>query len=152
MPSDPFVATLEEWIKVSRHRLMRNFIDYARKSGLSMSHIGALFHLYHEGTCGVTELGNHLDVTSAAASQMLERLVQQGLILRTEDPDDRRVRQIVLTDKGNRVLEEGIRAQKMWLGDLTETLSAAEKEDITVGLKILIEKVRTLKQPVEFAN
>ena len=152
MPSDPFVATLEEWIKVSRHRLMRNFIDYARKSGLSMSHIGALFHLYHEGTCGVTELGNHLDVTSAAASQMLERLVQQGLILRTEDPDDRRVKQIVLTDKGNRVLEEGIRAQKMWLGDLTETLSAAEKEDITVGLKILIEKVRTLKQPVEFAN
>ena len=148
MPSDPFVATLEEWIKVSRHRLMRNFIDYARKSGLSMSHIGALFHLYHEGTCGVTELGNHLDVTSAAASQMLERLVQQDLILRTEDPDDRRVKQIVLTDKGNRVLEEGIRARQRWLDDLTETLSDAEKETITVGLNILIEKARNLKQPV----
>jgi len=100
MPVDPFVATLEEWIKVSRHRMMRNFIDYARRSGLSMSHIGALFHLHHEGTCGVTELGNHLDVSSAAASQMLERLVQQDLIQRTEDPDDRRVKQIVLTDKG----------------------------------------------------
>ncbi len=39
MQTDPFVATLEEWIKVSMHRSMRNFISYARKSGLSMSHI-----------------------------------------------------------------------------------------------------------------
>jgi DNA-binding MarR family transcriptional regulator len=152
MPSDPFVATLEEWIKVSRHRLMRNFIDYARRSGLSMSHIGALFHLYHEGTCGVTELGNHLDVSSAAASQMLERLVQQDLIQRTEDPDDRRVRQIVLTEKGSRILEEGIRAQQRWLGDLTESLSETEKETITAGLNILIEKVKVLKQSAEFTD
>jgi len=152
MPSDPFIATLEEWIKVSRHRLMRNFIDYARRSGLSMSHIGALFHLHHEGTCGVTELGNHLDVSSAAASQMLERLVQQDLIQRTEDPDDRRVRQIVLTEKGSRILEEGIRAQQRWLGDLTESLSETEKETITAGLNILIEKAKALKQPAEFAD
>jgi len=117
MQSDPFVATLEEWIKVTMHRSKRNFIHNARKSGLSMSQIGALLHIHHEGMCGVTELGNHLDVTSAAASQMLERLVQQGLILRTEDPEDRRVKQIVLTNKGNRILEDGIRARLSWLED-----------------------------------
>ena len=149
MQTDPFVATLEEWIKVSMHRSMRNFISYARKSGLSMSHIGALFHIHHEGICGVTELGNHLDVTSAAASQMLERLVQQELILRTEDPKDRRGKQIVLTDKGNRILEEGIRARQRWLDDLTETLSDGEKETIMVALNILIDKTKNLKQPIE---
>ncbi len=149
MPSDPFVATLEKWIKVSMHRSMRNFIYYARKSGLSMSHIGALFHIHREGKCGVTELGNHLDVTSEAASQMLERLVQQELILRTEDPKDRRVKKIVLTDKGNRVLEEGIRARQSWLDDLTETLSDGEKETIMAALNILIDKTRDLKQPIE---
>lgn len=149
MQSDPFVATLEKWIKVSMHRSMRNFIHYARKSGLSMSHIGALFHIHREGKCGVTELGNHLEVTSAAASQMLERLVQQELILRTEDPKDRRGKQIVLTDKGNRVLEEGIRARQRWLDDLTETLSDGEKETIMVALNILIDKTRNLEQPIE---
>jgi len=147
MPSDPFVATLEEWINVSMHRSMRNFICYARKSGLSMSHIGALFHIHSEGKCGVTELGNHLDVTSAAASQMLERLVQQELILRTEDPNDRRGKQIVLTEKGGRVLEEGIRARQKWLDDLTETLSDGEKEAIMPALEILIDKTRSLKYP-----
>jgi DNA-binding MarR family transcriptional regulator len=152
MPSDPFVATLEEWIKVSMHRSMRNFIRYARKSGLSMSHIGAMFHIHREGRCGVTELGNHLDVTSAAASQMLERLVQQELILRTEDPKDRRGKQIVLTDKGNRVLEDGIRARQRWLDDLTGTLSEGEKETIMVALEILIDKTRNLKSPIELES
>jgi len=149
MQADPFVATLEEWIKVSMHRSMCNFIRYARKSGLSMSHIGALFHIHREGRCGVTELGNHLGVTSAASSQMLERLVQQELILRTEDPKDRRGKRIVLTDKGNRVLEEGIRARQRWLDDLTATLSDDEKETIIVGLNILIDKVKNLNQPIE---
>ncbi len=149
MPTDPFVATLEEWNNVSMHRSMRNFLSYARKCGLSMSHIGALFHIHREGMCGVTELGNHLDVTSAAASQMLERLVQQELILRTEDPKDRRGKQIVLTDKGNQVLEEGIRARQKWLDDLTETLSEGEKETIMGALNILIEKTGNLKQPIE---
>ena len=149
MPTDPFVATLEEWINVSMHQAMRNFLSYARKCGLSMSHIGALFHIHREGKCGVTELGNHLDVTSAAASQMLERLVQQKLILRTEDPEDRRGKQIVLTDKGNRVLEEGIRARQRWLDDLTETLSEREKETIMGSLNILIDNTKNLKQPVE---
>ena len=149
MPSDPFVATLEEWINISMHRSMRNVICYARKSGFSMSHIGALFHIHHEGKCGVTELGNHLDVTSAAASQMLDRLVQKELILRTEDPKDRRGKQIVLTTKGNQVLEDGIRARQRWLDDLTETLSDAEKESITAALHTLIDKARHLEKSID---
>jgi DNA-binding MarR family transcriptional regulator len=149
MPSDPFVATLKEWIEASMHHSMLNFISYARKEGLSMSHIGAMFQMHHKGICGVTELGDHLGITSAAASQMLDRLVQQELILRTEDPQDRRVKQIVLTDKGNQVLEEGIRARQRWLDDLSQNLSDQEKETIMVSLKILIDQVKMLQQPIE---
>lgn len=149
MQADPFVATLKEWIEVSMRHSMRNIIRYARESGLSMTNLGAIFHIHHIGSCGVTELGAHLGVTCAAASQMLERLVQQELILRTEDPDDRRVKQIALTDKGNRILEEGIRARQGWLNDLAQTLSDGEKETIMVGLKILIDTVNLLTPPIE---
>lgn len=149
MQTDPFVATLEEWIEVSMRRTMRDFILYVRESGLSMSHMGALFHIHREGKCGVTELGHHLDVTSAAASQMLERLVQQGLILRTEDPDDRRVKQIVLTEKGDRVLKEGVRARQRWLAELTGAVSDGEKDSIRLALDILIDKVKSLRPALE---
>ena len=95
--SDPFISTLHRWMEISMHRSMHNFLRFTRESGLSMSQIRALFHLNRKGSSGVSDLGDHLGVTSAASSQLLERLVQQNLILRTEDPNDRRVKQIVLT-------------------------------------------------------
>jgi DNA-binding MarR family transcriptional regulator len=149
MKADPFVDTLKEWTEVSMRHSMRNMLRYARESGLSMSNLGAIFHIHRIGSCGVTEVGAHLGVTSAAASQMLDRLVQQELILRTEDPDDRRVKQIALTSKGHRILEEGLHARQGWMDELAQNLSDSEKETIISGLNILIDKVGHLTQPIE---
>jgi DNA-binding MarR family transcriptional regulator len=148
MQPDPCVNTLQEWIEVSMRRSMCNFIRHARKSGFSMSHLGALFHIHHRGSSAVTELGDHLGVTSAASSQLLERLVQQGLILRTEDPGDRRVKQIVLTEKGCQVLEESILARQSWLDDLVKTLSDDERDSIKSALNILIDNMKSLEQSI----
>jgi len=145
MPTtDPFVATLRNWIEVFMRRSMRNFIRYSRESGISMPQVGALFHI-HRGAGGVTDLAEGLGITSAAASQMLERLVQLGVILRSEAPHDRRVKQIVLTEKGRHILQESFHAHQGWLDDLAQTLSAGEKEQIVAALKILIEKANRLQ-------
>jgi DNA-binding MarR family transcriptional regulator len=145
MPTDSFIDKFKEWMEISMHRSQWNFIQYARKKNLSLSHLGALFHLQRMGQSGVTELGEHLDVTSAAASQMLDRLVQQGLIHRTEDPQDRRVKQIVLSDKGNRILEEGMQARQRWLKELANSLSKEERELVIASLEVLIDKMKTQK-------
>lgn len=147
--TDPFIAAFQQWIDIFMHRSMRRFIHFARESGLSMSMIGTLFHLSKKGSAGVTDLGDHLGVTSAASSQMLERLVQQELILRTEDPTDRRVKQIVLTEKGSHLLDEGVRARHGWLNDLVEILSQEEKELIKGALDLLINKANQLEDLIE---
>jgi len=147
--TDPFISTFHQWLDIFMHRTLRRFIHYVRESGLSMSMIGTLFHLNRKGCAGVTDLGDHLGVTSAASSQMLERLVQQELILRTEDPTDRRVKQIVLTEKGHQVLDEGIRARQGWLDDLVEILSQEEKELIKGALDLMINKANQLEDPIE---
>ncbi len=144
MSADPFLSSLKQWMDISMRHSMRNTIRYARESGLSMSHIGAIFHIHRIGSCGVTEIGDHLGVTSAAASQLLDRLVQQGLVERSEDPVDRRVKRIELTEKGQHLFEEGVRARQSWLDDLARTLSDQEKEQITTAFSILISKVSQL--------
>ena len=146
---DSFITTLQKWVEVSQRRSMRGFLRYARESGLSMSQLGALFHIHRLGSSGVTDLGDHLGVTSAAVSQMLERLVQQGLILRSEDPNDRRVKQIILTDKGRQVLKESVQARQGWVDNLAESLSAIEKQQIQAALGILIDKTTQLGQSFE---
>jgi len=142
--NDPLITTLEEWIDVFMHHSMRNFIQYARKSGLTMSQLGTLFHLNTMGTSGVTDLGEHLGVTSAGASQLLDRLVQQGLIQRSEDPQDRRVKQIVLTEEGCQLLEESIHARQGWLDDLVNVIPNNEKAPITAALNTLIERANQI--------
>ncbi len=142
--TDPFIAAMQQWREVFMRRSMRNFIHFARKSGLSMSQLGTLFHLQRSGSSGVTDLGDHLGVSSAASSQLLDRLVQQKLILRAEDPKDRRVKQIALTEKGSLVLEDSMHARQDWLCELGDALSDREKEQIIIALNILIQKSRDL--------
>jgi DNA-binding MarR family transcriptional regulator len=147
--ADPFVETLQKWIEVSVHRSIRHFICYARECGLSIPQLGALFLIHRRGGRGVTDLGDDLGVTSSAASQMLERLVQQELVLRSEDPNDRRVKQIGLTDKGFQVVEESMHSRQRWVSDLAQNLSDAEKGAIIPALNLLIDRASHPGQPVE---
>ena len=142
MPADTFIAALQEWLEVSRRNSMHHYFRFARENGLSMSHFGAMFHILRRGTCGVTDLGEHLCVSSAASSQMLDRLVQQGLILRAEDPNDRRGKQITLTEKGHQLLNEGVHARQDWMIELADSLTPSEKEVIMKGLNLLNERVK----------
>ena len=143
--ADPLIVTLEKWIEVSMHRSMQDFMGYARESGLSMHQLGALFQVHRKGCSGVTELGDELGVTSSAASQMLERLVQQGLIVRSEDPRDRRSKLLILTEKGQEVLCEGIQARQKWIEELAELLTDEEKAQALGVLNNLVEKTNQLE-------
>lgn len=142
---DPFIASFQGWIEVFMRNSLRSFLLYSKETGLSMSQIGTLFRIY-KGSGGVSDIGEEMGITSPAASQMLERLVQQGLILRSEDPRDRRAKQMVLTEKGQQVLHESIRGQKRWLTSLADILSPAEQEQVAAAMRLLIEKSAQLEQ------
>jgi DNA-binding MarR family transcriptional regulator len=140
-----FKITFEKWIGIIMRRSIHNIIRFARENGLSMSQIGALFYLHRKGSTGVTDLGDHLDVTSAAASQLTDRLVQLELIQRSEDPNDRRLKKIVLTDRGRQIINDGIHAQTNWIDEINENLNPNEREKIISALNIMIEKTRPIK-------
>ncbi len=142
--SKSIVATLENWIELFIRRSIHDFFLYSRQNGLSMSQIAALFQIRRRGTSSVSDIGGELEITSPAASQLLERLVQQGLVARSEDPNDRRLKQIALTKRGECVLQEGTQARQKWLQDLVELLSPNEQEQVIAALNLLIEKARQL--------
>jgi DNA-binding MarR family transcriptional regulator len=152
MPStDSLVLILQEWLGGFMSRSMRGLILYLKASDLSMSQIGALFQI-NRGRSNVSDLGEGLGISKAAASQMLERLVQQELILRSEDPLDRRVKKLVLTDKGSRLIQQSVQVRQDLLEDLVSTLSEDEKIQITAAVKIMIEKTKQLNHHTEPAR
>lgn len=132
-----FSEVLRQWTEVFMGRSMRDFSAFMRNSGLSMPQVSALYRLYYQGRCGVTDIADHLDVSSAAASQMIERLVQQGLLERSEDPNDRRAKQIALSPAGRELMEESIEARVRWMAELTTVLSSEEQATIVAALDAL---------------
>jgi DNA-binding MarR family transcriptional regulator len=142
--TEQFIASLREWTSVLMRRSIHHLLLYSKESGLSMSQIGALQMIRHRGVSGVSGMGSNLGITSAAASQMLERLVHQGLVVRSEDPRDRRVKQIVLTQEGQRVLLESAQAQLGWLDALASRLTPQEQAQVQAALTILTEKANQL--------
>lgn len=143
--TDSLVVTLMEWFGVYRQHMMSNFFTYARDKGLTMGQLGAMLHINHKGACGVSDIGNDLGVTNSAASQMLERLVQLKLVARSENPDDRREKQIALTEQGHQVLLESNRIFQSWLVSVAESMNPVEQEQVRNGLVILIDKARQLE-------
>jgi len=124
------------------HVSMRGFWHYAKEHGLSMTQMFLLRQIQGEQDgCNVSMIGEQMGVTSAAISQTLDRLVQQGLVSRTEDPQDRRHKRILLTATGEQVLREAMEARQAWIGDLEARLTEDEKALIGRALTLLAEKL-----------
>jgi DNA-binding MarR family transcriptional regulator len=130
-------------------RSMHDLVQFTRDSGMSMTQLSTLMHLSHQGACGVSDIGNHLGVTSAAASQMIDRLVQQGFLERSEDPLDRRVKQIRVTPQGRQLIDAGIEARRRWMEDLTTALTPEEQALIVRALGVLTQIARHLERPAQ---
>jgi len=140
-----FDEVLREWAEVFTHRSMREFMSAMRDTGLSMPQLSTLLRLHHEGGCAISEVGGHLGVTAAAASQLVERLVKSGLLERTERPGDRRVRELTLTDEGRALIQRGIEARLRWMQDLTTELSPDRQAAIVKALTYLTGAAKKLE-------
>ena len=153
-PEENFTQVLREWSHVFMHRSVSEFKRFMDDSGLSATQIHGMMLLYHspgEGKrknqvgCNVSELGSHLGISNAASSQMIDRLVQLGLIQRSENPSDRRVKHVVLTAKGSALIEDGIEARRTWMETLTFALTPEEQRAIIHALTLLTQAARKLE-------
>jgi DNA-binding MarR family transcriptional regulator len=143
MPSsNTFTGVIRQWSEIFMQRSMRDFKRFMDMTGLSFSQINILMRLVHGQTTGVSEIGENLGVTNAAASQAVDRLVQMGLIERTEGTEDRRMKRLALTQGGRDLIEKGIEARSNWIEELTDALTPAEQDKIISALILLTEAAR----------
>jgi len=147
---DPnFVTTLSQWANLSMHYSMRSVMHYTHEQGLSMPQIRALMHLYYQAACRVSDVAGLLDVTNAAASQLVQRLVGGGLLVRTEDEQDRRVKQVALTEAGRAMVDNIHRAGRRWIENLATRFPEAEQAEIVHALEQLLAVTRNMQEEKE---
>ncbi len=135
---------IRDWVESIAMRSLREMSSYVRATGLSWPQFGVLMLLYHGGVCGVTRLGQRMEISGAGASQLIERLVQAGLVQRSENPDDRRARVIALSDKGCELVEQGISQRYQWLDKLVAGLDDERRQAVLAALPLLMDAEHSL--------
>jgi DNA-binding MarR family transcriptional regulator len=146
--TDPleFSQSLRGWVDTFVHRSMRDSARFVKSSGFSMPQFFLLMQVHHRQHCGISDLSEHLEITNAATSQLVDKLVQAGLLVRAEDPSDRRVKQVSLSPAGEAFVEKAIAERSRWVDELAGALTLEEKEKITDVLEIMTQAVRKIEK------
>ena len=144
--SEQLDVALREWAKVFTHRSMQEFHRSQRDYGLSTGQLRTLTHLHFQGVHHVSDIGDDLGVTAAAASQLVDRLVSMNLLERSEDPDDRRVKRITISKAGRALVRQGIEDRFKWMKDLADNLTRAQQEEIISALRALTDAAKSLEE------
>lgn len=111
------------------------------ESGLTFAQMKVLVELQmpdEEHT--VTSLAENIGISTASASRAAEGMVQKKLATRVEDPDDRRVKRLALTTKGQRLADRIISARLASLEEFTGSLQADERQKLESALDALMKR------------
>jgi DNA-binding MarR family transcriptional regulator len=106
---------------------------------LSLTQIKLLHHLDDSTTELTLKQGAEaVRVSLPAASRLVDDLVHRGLVERHEDADDRRMKRILLTDKGRVVIARLNAARLTGLEHFVTTLTEEERRQLTEVLATLL--------------
>jgi DNA-binding MarR family transcriptional regulator len=138
---------MRRFMDIVMHYSMRASGHFMKAKGLSTPQFSLLMQLHHRGTCGMSQISEQFGVTPAAASQLVDKLVQHGLIQREEDPQDRRAKSLNLKDKGKELIQQGIEQRYHWVESLVGQLNADERAKVSEALEIMTEAIRKMEAP-----
>jgi DNA-binding MarR family transcriptional regulator len=102
--------------------------------GMSLTSAATLNTLERSGPCRLTALAATEGVTQPAMTQLVGRLAEAGLVVRSADPEDGRVVHVQLTDEGREFVarRRGIRAER--LSGMLARLSKADQDALAAAL------------------
>ena len=132
-------------------RLIGDFMRSMKARGLSMPQIHALMYIFHAGRCPVSDLSMLGESSSAAASQLADRLVRQGLVERTEDPADRRTRMLSLSAQGRELIAASLPSSR-FLEEIMTSLTLPQRKLVSEAFHILAQAADQIhpSNPKEF--
>src|SRR4051794_21399533 len=108
--------------------------------GLGAATFGVLVTLARIGEVSQRRLMDDLGLTSGTISVRIDRLVEEGLVIRRPDPDSGRSTLITLTPRGRELFERVVPAHLANEERLLAALSAEERETLAGLLrKLLVE-------------
>jgi DNA-binding MarR family transcriptional regulator len=139
---------------VKKERLIREIIELQREADrarrqygldvwmtltLTRAQLKSLFFISNHGSTNSKELAAALRVTPTNTTGIVDRLVKQGLVSRTEDTRDRRMLLLRATDEGEELLVKLRERRRGYMSEVLARMSVDELVTLAQGLTSLVK-------------
>lgn len=113
---------------LSREFLKKQPGEFA-KCKITLPQLVILSFLKKHEQAKMSDIAHYMNVTTAAMTGIVDRLVRDGDVTRIYDPDDRRIIKINLTPKGSKLIEKTHEQKKQMIVHLFSRVSQKDRED-----------------------
>lgn len=124
-----FADKIEEVVPAVMRGFAKMQTNELFKGKITLPQFFILSHLYKQGESQMNELANVMEVTTAAVTGIVDRLVTSGYVMRLYNPKDRRVINIRLTQKGSDLVKRISRQRREVTREIFGKISKEEREN-----------------------
>jgi DNA-binding MarR family transcriptional regulator len=118
-------------------------------SGLTLTQLKSLFLIANKGSTNFRKLAKALGVTPSNVTGIVDRLEEQGLVSRTQNPEDRREMTLQATDRGKALVSNLKEVGVKHMTQILSLLSLRELSALAQGLSAFIEAAETYKGQIK---
>jgi MarR family transcriptional regulator, organic hydroperoxide resistance regulator len=149
MKTDKILNEIIESHRRLNHALRDYSPDVWMDLSLTIAQVKSLFFISNQGSTNFRKLAERLKVTPSNVTGIIDRLVEQGLISRTENPEDRRVILLKTTEKGDAQVAELRERRSSYLSKALMNLKDDDLTCIAQGLKLLADATEDYNSKLE---
>lgn len=136
------IAELEKRLRHISGAIKQNGRKILNNYPITSPQFIALQWLIDEGNLTIGELSQKNGLAFSTTTDLVDRMEKNDLVKRIKDDSDRRVVRIQILDKGKKIIKEVIHKRQDFLGDVLETFSSDQVNELSELLKILQKQMK----------
>lgn len=118
-------------------RTIRNLMRANTGVEVSVPHFRALRYVLRHPDCSVSDIAEHVGLSVAAASRLVDTLVERGLVVRQASTHDRRFVELRLSEEGERIQRAAHTQTLRELAGRLATLDDTERSTLMAAFDVL---------------
>ncbi|MCR6631210.1 MAG: MarR family transcriptional regulator [Magnetospirillum sp.] len=134
------------WLRMVSNAVSQDFARKVSDEGVTVAEWTFMRALYDAKAMAPSALAEKMGMTKGAISKLADRLLEKGLLARTDNPDDKRAHSLSLTDAGRTKVPVLAALADMNDAEYFDVLTREEHETLDRILKALVER-RGLRTP-----
>ncbi|MFZ2602644.1 MAG: MarR family transcriptional regulator [Candidatus Omnitrophota bacterium] len=136
MPINDFADQINEIAPAIMRDLAKRQVSELFKGRITLPQLLVLDFLDSKGASKMKDLALFMNVSTAAVTGIVERLVRDNYVSRSYDPGDRRIIRVNLTNKGSELFKKINRERRQIIVEIFGKISEADRQNY---LRILLE-------------